>query len=107
MREGFAQSGQGELTREMLMAGLTQELARQNTRRKMETDFFQRIGVDADSAIYGLLPGSNLPQDAGGWTFRIADMAKFGITNVKWLGAGDYPPPEKLSFLGLSLLAVE
>ena len=107
MMEGFSRSGQGELTREMLIAGLAGELGRHHARREMEADFFRRIGVDADSAIYGFLPESGLPENAGGWTFRIPDMAKFGIGNVKWLGEGEYPPPEKLALLGLSLLAVE
>ncbi|MGI9251508.1 MAG: hypothetical protein ACR2PR_09960 [Pseudohongiellaceae bacterium] len=106
MLEGYARNGQASPSRELLLPELAREFGRQNARRLMEETFFQRISVDAESAVYGLRPGSLLPTGAGGWTYRIADMAKFGITDVEWQGQGEYPPPGKLAFLGLTVLEV-
>ncbi|MGI9322019.1 MAG: hypothetical protein ACR2PJ_00415 [Pseudomonadales bacterium] len=106
MLEGFARGGMASPSRELLLPELAREFGRLNARRLMEEAFFQRIGVDAESAVYGLRADSPLPTGAGGWTYSIADMAKFGITNVQWQGQGEYPPPGKLAFLGLTVLEV-
>ncbi|MGI9228354.1 MAG: hypothetical protein ACR2P9_00665 [Gammaproteobacteria bacterium] len=106
MLDGFTRGGLSSPPRELLLPELAQEFGRLNARRLMEEEFFQRIGVDAESAVYGLRSGSPLSTGAGGWTYRIADMAKFGITNVQWQGQGEYPPPGKLAFLGLTVLEV-
>jgi len=107
MLAGLADGGQTAPGREQMLEGIAAEFARHQTRQRMEAAFFQRIGVHPDSAIYGFLPQSGVPETSGGWTYRIADMAQFGITNVEYLGPGDYPPPDKLAFLGLSIATVE
>jgi len=103
MLAGLADSGQDAPGREMMLEGIASELGRHRTRRRMETAFFERIGVHSDSAVYGFLPESGVPETSGGWTYRIPDLAQFGITNVEYLGPGDYPPPDKLALLGLSI----
>jgi len=109
MLAGIADSGQPAPRREELLAGVSAEFGRHQTRRRMEEAFFARIGVAQDSAVYGLRPESGVPQNAGGWTYRLADLAAFGITDVEYLGGddGDYPPPDKRAFLGLTIATVK
>ena len=92
----------------MFMQALADELGRFELRRRLEKNYFKRIGVDGRSAVYGLLAAARpLTRGAGGWTYRIADMELFGIDNVHWLGAGEYPPAAQLPLLGLVPLPVE
>ncbi|MDD9812518.1 MAG: hypothetical protein OXU71_12600 [Gammaproteobacteria bacterium] len=109
MLAGIADSGQPAPRRAEMLAGVSAEFGRHQTRRRMEEAFFARIGVAADSAVYGLRPESGVPQNAGGWTYRLADLAAFGITDVEYLGGndGDYPPPDKRAFLGLTIATVK
>jgi len=106
MLAGLADSGQPAPPRAEMLAGIAAEFARHQTRRRMESAFFARIGVDPASAVHGFSPAAGVPQNAGGWTYRLADMAKFGITGVEYLG-GEYPPADKLAFLGLAIATVE
>jgi len=107
MLAGIAGSGQPAPGRAEMLAGIGAEFARHQTRRRMESAFFARIGVDGDSAVYGFFPESGVPESAGGWTYRIADMAAFGITDVEYRGDGEYPPADKLAFLGLAIATVK
>ena len=107
--EGFlnAPAGTPPLTGELLAQILSDELGRDLARRKLEADFYRRVGVDGRIAVYGLLPeAGGAAKNAGGWTFRISDMEKFGVRNVRWLGDGEYPAAESLPLLGLALLSV-
>lgn len=59
-----------------------------------EQEFLDRIGVSVEALVYGLMPGRYDRWAASGtygWTFRIEDMARFGIDNVIYEGEGDYP----------------
>lgn len=107
MLAGLADSGQRAPGRGMMLREIAGELGRHRTRQRMEEAFFERIGVHPDSAVHGLRPESGVPETSGGWTYRIADLAAFGITNVEYLGRGNYPPPDKLAFLGLSIAIVK
>lgn len=107
MLAGLADSGQAAPGRAMMLREIAAEFGRHRTRRRMEEAFFKRIGVHPDIAVHGLRSESGVPQASGGWTYRIADLAKFGITNVEYLGRGDYPPPDKLAFLGLTIAIVK
>jgi len=107
MLAGFASGGQAAPGRAEMLAGVGAEFARHQTRQRMESALFARIGVDPDSAVYGFLPEAGVPESAGGWTYRIADMAAFGITGVEYHGDGEYPPADKLAFLGLAVAEVK
>ena len=59
-----------------------------------EQEFLARIGVSVEALVYGLMPARYeryVTSGAYGWTFRIEDMAKFGIDNVTYEGTGEYP----------------
>lgn len=61
---------------------------------KAEQEFLSRIGVSVEALIYGQMPGRYdrwATSGTYGWTFRIEDMARFGIDNVIYEGEGDYP----------------
>ena len=63
-----------------------------------EEEFLDQIGVSADALLYGLMPGQcehYLTAEVAGWTFSIADMAKFGIANVIYQGDHEYPGPHR------------
>ena len=66
---------------------------------KKEQAFLSKIGVNADALLYGLLPGQIEEygkSSVQGWTFSIEDMAKFGIDNIVYEGAGEYPNEQAL-----------
>ena len=59
-----------------------------------EQRFLDRIGVSVEALVYGQMPGRYdrwIASKTDGWTFRIEDMARFGIDNVTYEGEGDYP----------------
>ena len=61
-----------------------------------EPEFLDKIGVNLYLMVYGFLPDQfdyymNEQTEFGGWTFSIEDMAKFGVHNVTYDGAGQYP----------------
>ena len=61
---------------------------------RAEQEFLDRIGVSVEALVYGQMPGRYdrwAASGAYGWTFRIEDMARFGIDNVTYVGEGDYP----------------
>lgn len=61
-----------------------------------EQRFLDRIGVSVEALVYGLMPARYerwTASETAGWTFRIEDMAGFGIHNVAYNGDGDYPSP--------------
>ena len=61
---------------------------------RAEQKFLDRIGVSIEALVYGQMPGRYdryTASGAYGWTFRIEDMARFGIDNVTYEGEGDYP----------------
>jgi len=61
--------------------------------RADEKRFFEEIKVDEKITYYGLLPGQYdryLQSGRDGWTFSLADMARFGITNITYAGQGSY-----------------
>lgn len=61
--------------------------------RKLEVDFFARIGVDQDITVLGQRPGYDCRQgyEYVGWYYSIDDMEKLGVTDVSVVG-GDWQP---------------
>ena len=59
-----------------------------------EQRFLDRIGVQVEALVYGLMRGrydAYLDNKSAGWTFGIDDMATFGINEVTYEGEGEYP----------------
>ena len=59
-----------------------------------EQRFLDRIGVQVEALVYGLMRGRYdiyLDSESAGWTFGIDDMAEFGINEVTYEGEGEYP----------------
>ena len=59
-----------------------------------EQRFLDRIGVQVEALVYGLMGGRYdiyLESESAGWTFGIEDMAAFGIDEVTYEGKGEYP----------------
>ena len=94
---------------------ITSMRARNERAVKEEREFLDRIGVSSDALLYGLLPArfdayylreDPALADAVGWTFSTEDMAAFGIGNVTYEGAGEYPSDLAQQRYGVVLFAV-
>ncbi len=69
------------------------EISRFESTSRDEQQFFKEIGVDIELAVHGLRPATieQLEQSQkNGWTYSISDMAKFGVTNVRYEGSLPY-----------------
>ena len=77
-----------------------------------EQAFLEKISVSVDALVYGFLPDQfedyyvNAPDHIDGWTFSIADMARFGIDNVTYAGEGDYPSERAKTEYGVIVFKV-
>ena len=76
-----------------------------------ESTFLEKIGVHLYLMVYGMLPDQfdyyyNEQHEFGGWTFSIADMAKFGVHNVTYQGEGDYPSEKALENFPVAVFEV-
>ena len=63
-----------------------------------EVSFLAEVGVSVDALLYGHMPERCehfVTAGVAGWTFSIAGMAAFGITNVSYEGDGEYPGPHQ------------
>ena len=62
-----------------------------------ETEFFNKIGVDQESTVYGLRPEfDKYSEEEGyvGWTYSLSAMEKLGIKNVQLLDGAWEPTAE-------------
>ncbi|MDD9867981.1 MAG: hypothetical protein OXU73_01460 [Candidatus Campbellbacteria bacterium] len=77
-----------------------------------ERVFYEKIGVNQDITVFGLLPENyetyykaNIIEEEygeyGGWILSLEDMAEFGVENIQYLGDGEYP--ERNDYYGLRL----
>ena len=84
----------GEDERARMRPSRREERVRAVNNLAAEQEFLDRIGVSVEALVYGQMPGRYdrwVASKADGWTFRIEDMARFGIDNVTYEGEGDYP----------------
>lgn len=75
-----------------------------------EQRFLDRIGVRVDALVYGLMRGQYeryRESEAAGWTFRIGDMAAFGIGDVAYEGEAEYPSAAAMERYRVLLLALD
>ncbi len=91
VREAMAAAiADGEMPDE---ADVAEQVARLLASRAEEAEFFRDIGIDIELTVYGHHP-KNLPvieaSGKDGWTYSVADMARFGVTDVLYLGPGRY-----------------
>ncbi|MYD64520.1 MAG: hypothetical protein F4X26_00740 [Chloroflexi bacterium] len=102
------QQAGGNLTQEALTEAVIHNIALSETRIELERAFYERIGVDSDISVYGFFPqhlGSLA--GAGGWTFILEDMAKFGLDDVIYEGSEVYPSEGGRALLDLALIRVD
>ncbi len=77
-----------------------------------EQALLEKTGVSVDALVYGFLPDQfqgyyvNRPAHIDGWTFSIEGMARFGIDNVTYAGAGDYPSERAREEYGVVVFSV-
>lgn len=75
-----------------------------------EQRFLDRIGVRVEALVYGLMRGRYeryRESEAAGWTFRIGDMAAFGIDDVAYEGEAEYPSAAAMERYQVLLLALD
>ena len=85
-----------EEERARMRPSLRESMVRRVSDYEAEQRFLDRIGVSVEALVYGLMPARYdrwIASETAGWTFRIEDMARFGIHNVAYDGDGDYPSP--------------
>lgn len=84
----------GEDERSQMRPSMRESMVRLVSDFEAEQQFLDRIGVSVEALVYGLMPARHdrwIASETTGWTFRIEDMARFGIHNVTYEGDGDYP----------------
>ena len=67
--------------------------------QRMELILLNRLGVNDEALLYGILPDQFEEYDSSGaasWTLSIEDMATFGINNVTYAGEGEYPSEQAI-----------
>ena len=75
---------------------------------QLESGFYERIGVDPDVSVYGHFPQRwAAVEGSGGWTFTLADMAKFGLDGVVYEGSDAYPSERARTLYGSVLIEVD
>lgn len=75
-----------------------------------EQRFLDRIGVRVEALVYGLMRGRYeryRGSEAAGWTFRIGDMAAFGIDDVAYEGEAEYPSAAAMERYQVLLLSLD
>lgn len=98
-----------EEERARMRPSLRESMVRRVSDYEAEQRFLDRIGVSVEALVYGLMPARYdrwIASETAGWTFRIEDMARFGIHNVAYAGDGDYPSPFTDSRLPLIVFKV-
>ncbi len=94
---------------------IEEEVIRWRRDKEIEGEFFRKINVDQDIVVLGHLPRHyesffkpNNSEDGfgeyGGWTATLTTMEKFGVSNIEYLGDGDYPEVESYFVLKLKVL---
>lgn len=68
-----------------------------------EKQFFEKIGVDQRSTVYGQRPEFEKYADYVGWTYSLAAMEQLGIKNIELLD-GEWTPPD--TFEGKKIFTV-
>ena len=102
------QEGAGSLSREEFEQAIVYNIALSETRVELERSYYETIGVDANVSVYGLFPRHfATTAGAGGWTYALADMEKFGLDSISYQGEQAYPSEDARALLGLVLIEVE
>lgn len=102
------QEGAGDLTQAEINEAIVSNIALVETRISLEAAYYESIGVDADISVYGFFPQHfATAAAAGGWTFTLADMAKFGLDGVIYEGSDAYPSDRARALLSLVLIEVD
>ncbi len=102
------QEGAGDLTQEEINEAIVSNIALVETRIRLEAAYYENIGVNADISVYGFLPQHfATAAAAGGWTFTLADMAKFGLDGIVYEGSDAYPSDRARALLSLVLIEVD
>ena len=104
----LALQGAGEdFTQEEFIEAIVSNIALSETRIELERAYYEKIGVDADISVYGFLPRHfAATAGAGGWTFNLEDMAKFGLDGITYEGSDAYPSDQARALLSLTLIEV-
>lgn len=102
------QDGSESLTQEEFNDAIVINIALSETRIELELAYYERIGVDADISVYGFFPQHfATAAEAGGWTFTLEDMAKFGLEGTAYEGSDPYPTDAARALLSLALIEVD
>ena len=102
------QEGAGDLTQAEINEAIIHNIALVETRISLEAAYYEKIGVDADISVYGFFPQHfAVAAAAGGWTFTLADMAKFGLSDIVYEGSDAYPADRARALLSLVLIEVD
>ena len=96
------------ITQEEIDAAITYNIALSETRIELERAYYERIGVDADISVFGFFPQHfATAAGAGGWTYTLEDMEKFGVDGVTYEGSEAYPSDGARALLSLVLIKVD
>ena len=102
------QEGGGNLTQEEFDGAILHNIALSETRIELERAYYESIGVDADIAVYAFFPQHfEKAVGAGGWTYTVGDMEKFGLGRVTYEGNEAYPSDRARALLSLVLIEVD
>lgn len=83
-------------------------LATARQARDREARLYRLFGVDPDIMVFGLRHGANYPSRPTdvGWTYSIADLERFGITDIHVEG-GQWEPGREIDGQTVCLMDVE
>ena len=102
------QEGGGTLTQEEFDGAIMHNIALSETRIELERAYYERIGVDADISVYAFFPQHfATAAGAGGWTYTLGDMEKFGLDGIIYEGSEAYPSDGARALLSLVLIEVD